>query len=65
LRGPGRLEGFTFTNVGNADAGRVIYDYNGEFFSEISGTLRDGVCRGMAEGPIWGDYTGLDPDCDE
>ena len=63
-RVPGRTAGRTLTNSGNSDAGRFVIAADGSVIGEITGTYRDGICRGTADG-ILGDFEGLDPDCDE
>ena len=59
---PGRVEGSTVTNSGNFDAGRAVIDSFGNVIGTISGTFRDGICRGLITG-VEGDSRGLNPDC--
>ena len=61
---PGHMVGSTATNSGNLEAGRLVIDRFGNVVGTLSGTYRDGICRGLETG-IFGDSEGLDPYCDE
>ncbi len=56
--GPGKTEGATFTNTGNADAGHV--ELTGTVEGSRSGTCRDGTERGHSTG-VFGDSSGQRP----
>lgn len=69
----GRAQGFLYIgpcftqacdvrNSGNFDAGHLVADFGGDLSGTLSGTYRDGICRGLETG-YFGDERGLDPDC--
>ena len=60
--GPGSVPGYDVRNSGNSDAGHIVADFDGDLAGTLSGTYRDGICRGSATG-YFGDYHGFDPDC--
>ena len=60
--GPGGTPGYDIRNSGNSDAGHIVADFNDELAGTLSGTYRDGICRGSETG-FFGDNHGLDPDC--
>ena len=60
--GPGSVQGYDVRNSGNFDAGHIVADFGGDLAGTLSGTYRDGICRGLETG-YFGDNQGLDPDC--
>ena len=59
---PGDFAGNTATNSGNINAGRLVIDQNGNVIGTLTGTYRDGICRGTQTG-IFGDSHGYNPTC--
>ena len=60
--GPGGTPGYDVRNSGNFDAGHFTADFDGDLAGTLSGTYRDGVCRGRETG-FFGDSHGFDIDC--
>ena len=58
VTGPGRLDGYTFRNVGTDEAGRIVYYYYDDLFGFWDGTLRGDLCIGNSEGLRYGEFTG-------